>query len=710
MADRDTDATAVYTVWELLQQKTELAGCFHDPHLDVGIFAARSEAAALRYIRDNSFDRLLSFLREGESATLRLALLEAPRAGRLEGARQTTPSDDTLQDPSAQAAALEAALGLRDMARAQDSLLEATESAATRQGKQRSGCGQRRTRTPPTPRVDPRGEGPPRARPRTASSTSASHDGGGSADESADEPSRHSASDAADPLADHIPDSVADDPGADLAATPGSETAAGKSKRSADGRPGEMDGGRSRGYGDQSHPQPHGTATSDVEGARRLQAKRKATGQPRGEHSKTRKTQAAATKATLPQAEPHRMRRPSRTRGPGGDDKVQREAEAWMQVKLKAASPDVRRKCSPRKQARMIEYAMDVAGPEVVGRWYDIIDMWRRDPRLVTDAYYGGTTSRPTSSHSRRGGAQLGASAADGARPSHRIKPAVERFIQAYHGVQLDDIKELLQPVLQPYRLAELHRRYVVVKELVDDWYGARPAQVARDAKLELFEAFYPGWKGTTHPLKQSTESASAWNKFGNQLAYGQRMHQLQTELGLGIFTLLPRKSRTFLTNTLSQDDLPIWVDMVRERNLRYRALAARATTLFERVLRGRSLSDSNDRRFAIELIPRVDAIATPDPAPLLEMSDPTALSDVGNATPTAESTPQEHNTPPPQPSGEGGPIMRLAPVDFPFQPFQPFQMFPSSRSSYGWDPSVEWLGDDAAMQAVAGVPEVLEG
>ena len=354
---------------------------------------------------------------------------------------------------------------------------------------------------------------------------------------------------------------------------------------------------------------------------------------------------------------PPEVRSPGAVRAEGREEEIdttESKARIWLRHQMAISHDPPVQQMTQKLQDQMIRTAFAVAGPEAIGDWHEILHYWRHNGQLVTAAYLG-LSSRPGSQSPRA--SPLGPSTAPTPTVHRRqrsglSKPSVERFREAFERTDLHAVIALLQPVFQRCGLATLHKRYVEAQTEIRKWYGNRGALTQRDAKGELFRACHRRWAQVENPRKNDA-TASQFDGFERRLFAAHRMHILQEELGLGVFSLIRGISDTFLTQTMRKGTFELWVQLVKQFNPRYRSVEERATRLFQRAVQGRSIADRSDQRLALERVAKVAAMRYVDPGPLFEVDDPTRLSDPGVATPHSRpATPAE---PPPGPSSTMG-------------------------------------------------------
>ena len=295
---------------------------------------------------------------------------------------------------------------------------------------------------------------------------------------------------------------------------------------------------------------------------------------------------------------------------------------------------------------RMVATALGVAGPETIGKWWDIVEYWRKTGELVSTAE--GLVSRPGSQdgprspwHDQQGPlrhAQSDHRRATDMAPARassqpvlsQTKRSVLDFCSAYRRNQFQDMIATLQPVLQRYSQVVLSSRYDAA---LSDILSSTQSQLVHspkrtEAKVELFYACYPEYAHVIDPVKNRATSGH-WKTFSRTLEQAARMRTLERELGKGIFTILPDSfTNRFLTNILCVGHIPIWAGLVRRFNPRYRDVETNATRLLSHGLAGKPLAVG--RRLAMERIPREQAVRHESPGLLFEAADPTVVSEGG--------------------------------------------------------------------------------
>ena len=251
---------------------------------------------------------------------------------------------------------------------------------------------------------------------------------------------------------------------------------------------------------------------------------------------------------------------------PLGEMSLQTRATRWLEETLASSPLPQIQGTKEGTVQRMVATALGVAGPETIGKWWDIVEYWRKTGELVSTAE--GLVSRPGSQGGPRSPQYIqqgpvryrpfDTQPAKDVIPTitssqpllRQTKRSVLEFCTAYRRNQFQDMIAILQPVLQRYSQVVLSARYDAA---LADILGSTQSQIVHDpqrtkAKVELFQACYPEFARIPDPAK-SPVTASHWKTFFRTLEQAGRMKALEQELGKGIFTILPDSlTNRFLT------------------------------------------------------------------------------------------------------------------------------------------------------------------
>lgn len=321
----------------------------------------------------------------------------------------------------------------------------------------------------------------------------------------------------------------------------------------------------------------------------------------------------------------------------GADERgsVRERAAEWLLQQIQTSEDPSVRATSLKARTDMVRTALDVAGPDAVGMWYDVLHHWRHNGRLVAVAYEG-VTSR-SGSHSPRAPPVPILQRAELQGPAgqaRREKPGVRKFRQAYETTEVNAIVALIQPTFHRTTLADLYAYYLKAAAEIEASQGDRGNLTRRDARLELFQACYPTVDWIDKPWTHR-DAKAMWNHFDYHIRMAKVMHSLRAQRGVGFFGLLPtRVTNKYLTQTLTAGRLALWLGLVTRFNVRCSAMEEKVDLLLQRGFAGLMPSPTASKRLLIERISRQAALDTADPGQLFDVVDPTTLSDGGAETP----------------------------------------------------------------------------
>lgn len=214
---------------------------------------------------------------------------------------------------------------------------------------------------------------------------------------------------------------------------------------------------------------------------------------------------------------------------------------------------------------KMIRNMHSIGNVEVLREWKTILQDWRSGDSQKA-AYLPSSQSQLLV---RTG--QMVAMADTTERPTS-LEERTKAMRDTLDAVRRSRAFSVLQAFTYRRLLASLYGQYLeATTVLTSDPTSLvlrRGVNVASVAKAHIFRKVYPQFEKIVYPSSDE-RSRSCWSTFNHELESGSRWHLVGQELGWGIFGLMSDAiiSRKWIEQTLSMNNLRLWVDHVREYN-----------------------------------------------------------------------------------------------------------------------------------------------